>query len=887
MSGTSLINIGISGLRTTQAALATTGHNITNANTPGFSRQRVDIVPQAPQMLGVGYLGAGAELQSISRIVSDYAISQVRNDTALASEVESFLSQVSQVDSLLANESTGLVPALESFFGSIEASSSDPSSLPARQLVLSETSKLADRFHAMFERLEAQSHSLDDLAESAVGRITELARAIADMNDRVVAARSTSISSKPNDLLDQRDELIRRLSEIVGVTTVPQSDGEVNVFIGKGQPLVLGRIATPMSVGDNGDILLGSLGTGGTQVITSMVSGGELGGVIAFKTGVLDTVMNQLGRIALGVAEQVNRQHKQGITLDGVLGSDLFRDINTSALASARVTGIVSAPGSAASMRVLIDDIGALTTSDYELRVSQVNGQSYELVRRSDLAVVRHGQLTPGATQTIAVDGFRLVIDPSDLRAGDRYLIQPTRSGARDIARVLDDARDLAFASPVNVSASAGNRGSGVTRPGQVLDIDHPIFATPRALSPPLMIRFTSDTSYDVLDATDPARPVDLVPPRRNLTYVPGVLNQLLPGKLGVTIVAANGANAQSLPASSSTVASLVNVANTIGAETLTLTGTDPDTGVVLPSLTVAVTAGSSARAVADQLSALAGVDASAYTELGITALTDNGAGEPLAIAINGQLFTGGDVASLDALADAISANGTLRGLGITASSDGARLILGSIRGDDLNVHVAGDAADGVTLTDASGDTLALNGAGVGQYNTVSVGGTVTVSLDPGYRLTSNSSGAGNLFTATPPAARADLGLQVEMSGAPRAGDQFLIEFNDDGVSDNRNALALARLQTDRVLADGKTTLFDAYAQLVESVGSRTNEARIQQEAAEGLLAQSVGLREAVSGVNLDEEAANLIKFEHAYNASARVISVARDIFNVLFQMVA
>src|SRR5262245_727011 len=172
MSGTSLINIGISGLRTTQAALATTGHNITNANTPGFSRQRVDIVPQAPQQLGVGYLGAGASLQSISRVVSDYAISQVRNDTALSSEVESFLSQVSPVDSLLANESTGLVPALESFFGSMEAASSDPSSLPARQLVLSETSKLADRFHAMFDRLEAQSRSLDDLAESAVGRIT-------------------------------------------------------------------------------------------------------------------------------------------------------------------------------------------------------------------------------------------------------------------------------------------------------------------------------------------------------------------------------------------------------------------------------------------------------------------------------------------------------------------------------------------------------------------------------------------------------------------------------------------------------------------------------------------------------------------------------------------
>ncbi len=161
----------------------------------------------------------------------------------------------------------------------------------------------------------------------------------------------------------------------------------------------------------------------------------------------------------------------------------------------------------------------------------------------------------------------------------------------------------------------------------------------------------------------------------------------------------------------------------------------------------------------------------------------------------------------------------------------------------------------------------------------------MSVSLDAEYQLSTDSTTANTgVFTATPPAARADFGYQLTMTGRPRAGDSFAVGYNNGGVSDNANVLVMADLQTKKLFGnDG--SLFDAYANIVESVGARTSQARIDRDASDGLLKQSVAQRDSISGVNLDEEAANLIRFEQAYNASARVIAVARDTFNTLFQM--
>ncbi len=996
----SLINIGISGLRAHQAALAATGHNITNANSQGYSRQRVEITPQIPQFLGSAYIGRGAQLESVTRVHSEFVTNQVRLDTAAFAEVEDFLSQIGQLDSLLADELTGLVPALQSFFGSLQAASSDPSSIPARQLVLSEVTGLTNRFNTMYDRLHAQQEGLRGLIATSADRVSELSQGIGRLNARIAESTGKG-GAVANDLLDQRDELLRQLSEIVSVTVVAQNDGQVNVFVGRGQPLIIGGQIASLAATATGDITLVNSFDREAAVITESISGGQLGGLLKFQDGVLNQALNHLGRVAIAVSEAVNAVHRRGVTLDGVFGGDVFKGVNDPTLAYQRATPINLGGRPSGALFVGITDSSKLTASDYEIRFSLSGDGSFTLVRLSDAKVMTEGSTAQGFPVTVSGDGFRVTIEGGVFRGGDRYRIQPSLHGARDIARVLQNPRDLALSTPVRVETAIGNRGTGIAEPARVFDIDHPIFANRGQMSPPLLVHFTSATTYELLDNSDPAAPRSLVPPVRNQPYVPGIENLLLPGGTGGSRIAAEGGNVGRLPSAAQTVLGLAKAGNGYGSEVLTLSRIDAATGGVASTQNVVIAPNSSARQIASQLSGLSGVNATALTEMDITGIRDNGAGVPLSLVINGTRFAGADLSSLNALADAINGSDALTAAGVRASSDGTRIRLTSMQGDDLVLHVAGDTADGVDLRDVRGGALALNGAGFGQSaqaigsvprpagydfstggpysfslsvdgepganialganygsgpalvaalqaavdassigpgrvavsmngvgqvvltsaasgsngsigianadpgspialalgfsnrvvtgtdqnRTVSVGGSISVQLAANIRVGSSANTiGGNVFVQTPSVSRSDFGFQLRMTGRPEAGDRFAIDFNHSGVSDNRNALELVNLQSERLFGtDG--TLFDAYSDLVEFVGSRTNQARIDRDASQGLLRQSIARRESLSGVNLDEEAANLIRFEQAYNASARVIAVARDTFDILFNL--
>jgi flagellar hook-associated protein 1 FlgK len=1000
--GTSLINIGISGLNAQQAALATTGHNITNASTPGYSRQRVEIQAHAPQYSGTAYIGRGAMLASITRVASDYATNQIRLDTATSSGLDTFVDQIGQVDSLLADDQTGLAPALQTFFGALQAASTDPSSIPSRQLVVSDANGLVSRFNTMYERLNSQQIGLQQQLSATTLQVNQLAQCIGQLNDRIAAANGRSTGVLPNDLLDQRDELLRQLSQLVDVKVVQQSDGDLGVFIGKGQPLILGDQARSLQTTATGQVTITTPGASQAQDITDSITGGQLGGLLTFRNGVLDGALNQLGRIAIGLSDAINQQHHKGVTLDGQFGGDLFSDINDPTVASQRAYALGIAPGfPPGQMSVNIDSPSQLTTSDYELRFDPVGNGSFSLVRLSDKAIVAQGSVAQGLPARVSADGFTLTIQSGQFHGGDHYLVQPTRSGARDIAQLISSPADLAFSSPVAVQSGPANEGSGVIVPSAVFDAANPSFAVPGTLTPPLLIRFTGPSTYEVLDNSDPAAPKPLQPPLRNVQYVPGVANALLPAAVGATRLASDGANIERLVNGGAPSLGIAPLGNGYAAQLVTIAQTDAN-GLTMGTQTVAIGANASARVIAAALSQVSGVAASAQTTVAITGIHDNGTGVPLSLVVSGQRFIGADVASLNALADAINANPHLQAAGITAASNGTRLNLIAAQGDDLNLNVSGDSADSITLAGPNGDTSTLNGAGAGvtgqlvgnvdrsfgfdfstggpysfslgvdgslpQTITLSgtygsgaalatalqsaidassigpgrvavgvdglghvslastasgaggsiavggapagsaianalgigdststgtdltrgttIGGSVAVSLDANYRFSTDATTVGGgVFTASPTAVRADFGYQLTLNGRPQVGDTFAVGFNTDGVSDNVNALAMTDVQSQKLFGrDG--SLFDAYANIVESIGAQTSQATIDRDAADGLLKQSQAQRDSVAGVNLDEEAADLIRFQQAYNASARVIAVARDTFDTLFQLI-
>ena len=675
-----LLSIGLSGLSANKTSLAVTGHDITNVNPPGFSRQDTVQATRNPQFSGAGYIGSGTTLVDVRRTYSEFLSAQVRSSTALSSDVEAYRSQIEQLDSLLAGTTTGITPSVQKFFSSLQTAAEDPANIPARQLVLSEAEGLARRFNTVADRIGEQNEFINKQMVAVSDQVNRLATSIASYNDSI--AKAAANGQQPNDLLDAREEAIRQLSTFVGVTVVAQDDNSLNLFVGSGQPLVVGSSTSRLEVGPGqGDptrFEVSFVSGGSRQGITSLLSGGELGGLIRYRSETLDPTLNSLGRLALAVSDQVNSQLGQGLDLKGQVGTALFGDYNDTALAQLRVRAY-STNTSNVQPALNITDSSILTTSDYRL---DYDGSSYSARRLSDGATMTINPSSPGsypATLTFTDasgrdQGFELAIDSAPA-ADDRFLLQPTRRGATAISAQLDQPDQLAFAAPVRSEADLQNRGNAVIGQPQLTSTHDPL--------------------------------------------LPSVLSGFSP-------------------------------------VTMTYNATTQQLDLSLPS----------------------------------------------------------------------------------------------------------PAPAGVVISPAS---LSVN---PGQANTLSY----TIAVTSGV-----------------PAVTENYSIEQAFSGRPENGDSFTLGFNQNGVSDNRNALKLVDLQNkqsvgvDPSVGIGTGVSFtDGYGDLVERVGTLTAQARQDSDATGAILKQASNNRDSLSAVNLDEEAANLIKFEQYYNASAQVIQVARSLFDTL-----
>ncbi|AWL00951.1 flagellar hook-associated protein FlgK [Stutzerimonas stutzeri] len=663
-----LLSIGLSGLAASKTQLSITGHNITNVNTPGYSRQDATQATRSPQFSGAGYIGSGTTLVDVRRTYSEFLTSQLRSSTSLNRDVEAYKSQIDQLDSLLAGTTTGITPSLQKFFSALQTAAEDPANIPARQLVLAEAEGLARRFNTVYDRLSEQNNFTNKQMAAVTDQVNRLAGSIGSLNEAIAIAAANG--KQPNDLLDARDEAVRQLSGYIGVTVVPQDDSSFNVFIGSGQPLVVGSKVARLEVvpgqGDPNRHEVQFISGGSRQGITSQITGGELGGLIRYREEVLDSTMNSLGRLALSVSDQVNAQLGQGLDLKGQVGSALFGNYNDPALAKLRVNAFVG--NSNAQPLMNITDTSVLTTSDY---LMEYDGSSYKVRRLSDnqlMTVAENPVGTLSFTDKNGRDqGFQVVLGNPAPTAGDKFSLQPTRGGASDIKATLDQADQLAFAAPVRAQSTLQNSGTGAI--GQ-----------PNLLSAPSPI--------------DPA-----------------------------------------------------------------------------------------------------------------------------------------------ALAAAFE--------GLTLTYDGS----------------------GLTLPTPAPAGLVLS------PSTVTAGQTNTLNL--------------TLTTGTAPNEQ-QYSFEFTLSGRPAAGDTFTFNYNQSGVSDNRNALKLVDLQSKQTvgvtagIAGSGFSFTDGYGELVERVGTLTAQARMDSEATGAILKQATDNRDSLSAVNLDEEAANLIKFEQYYNASAQIIQVARSLFDTL-----
>ncbi|HBD33239.1 MAG TPA: flagellar hook-associated protein FlgK, partial [Cupriavidus sp.] len=375
----SLFNIGLSGLNVAQNALTTTGHNFSNAATPGYTRQSTIVASAGGQFTGSGFFGQGSTTVTVQRVYDGFLTGQLRTATSASSELSTFSSQISQIDNLLADQNAGLAPLMQKFFAAVQTVSDTPGDTAARQGMLSAAQALTGQVKASSDYFKQLQDGINTQLTSSVRQVNDYTKQIASLNKQISQLTAASGGQPPNDLLDQRDQAVSELTKLVGAKVVVQDGNTYNVFVGNGQPLVMGSESYDMtavpSAADPSRITIGyTLPNGNTvQSEDGSVTGGSIGGLLRFRSQSLDQAQNAIGRLSLAIGQVFNNQHKLGIDLNGATGTDLFSlgQPTTYANANNKSNAVATAT---------ITNAGSLTTSDYSLKF---DGTNYSLTRLS------------------------------------------------------------------------------------------------------------------------------------------------------------------------------------------------------------------------------------------------------------------------------------------------------------------------------------------------------------------------------------------------------------------------------------------------------------------------------------------------------------------------
>lgn len=867
-----VLKVGVSALIANQTGLRTVGNNIANTNTEGYSRQEVIFNDRPSNAIGsVGFIGSGVNIEGIRRVVNEYVQAELNIATNNFSKMDRLFNNAVQLDQFLGDEATSLSPTLRKFFESIQsAAETNPTSIANRQLLLSEAELLVNRIQSMQGNLDDQNHALNLQIESTVDNINTITTQIALMNKKISEYSVDGEFNQPNELLDQREKHVNNLASLIDIQVVTDNNGAFNVFAAGGNNIVVGNRAYQLNTDTNDtdssrlDVTHELLNINNN--ITNQITGGELGGMLQFRKDILDTVYNRLGLITTTLMELVNAQHRRGMDLNNELGEDFFSNVNETSLARRRVQeGYDNPEPNDQVIEVKIDELTDLVASDYILNFSNNDPDRYSITRVSDNTVVAENVLSGVFPSTNNFDGLTVDLVSGTYQEGASFRLMPFRNMAEEISVNIVNVRNISLSQPIRTDASSSNLGTASVSQGVVLDADTIGFDRDNnELTPPLIIEFVSDTRYDVLDNSDPANPVHLQPPLINRPYIVGITNNIFSEDVNQTGVTSSG------PAISQFVTATID--NGYPLEEIVFTSLNPDTGVISRQ-THTTSANDSAETIAQALNLFSGVEATSrnYAEISnISSVT------PMTLSLNGELLSGVDA---DSISDSINSNINLSDLGISAKTDGATISVRASTGVDFTFEVGGaGAGDSVTITNEDGGVANIVATAVNPRATI--GGKIDVFMDGDVSIR----GGGNLFNILPNAVSTYRGYQVSIDGLPDAGDRFTIEYNTDGHSDNRNALALAEIQTLKILNGNEQSLHENYTGLVNIIGTKTYEAEISLEASESILNRIESERDNISGVNMDEEALFLMQFEQAYNAAAQLISIARSTFDTLIR---
>ena len=444
----SIINSAMSGLSAAQAALSTTSNNISNYTVAGYSRQTTLLSQAGSTLQGNSYYGNGVNVSGIQREYDEFITTQLRGSSASYSAVNTQHNQISNIDDLLSTSTTSLSTSIQSFFTNVQNVVSNANDPSARQSMLSYAQGLVNQFQTTAQYLNNMQTSVNTDITASVDQVNTFTRQIADLNTQI-AKLTTGGGAAPNDLLDQRDQLVNSLNTVVGVK-VAQQDGSYIVSAGN-ITLVNGRNATSLvampSSADPTRITVGysDKQAGNVAIPEKTLTTGSLAGLLAFRSQDLDGAQNQLGQLAAAFTTAFNDVHKGGFDSKGNPGEDFFTIGTPDVLSNLKNS-------SAASVSASWSDASALKASNYT--VSYDSG-TWSVTRAADN--VRF-DVAPAADGTLNFDGLQLTVSGS-ANSGDSFLVKPVQNVIGGMSVAITSESEIAAAA-VKGSGESDNRNA-------------------------------------------------------------------------------------------------------------------------------------------------------------------------------------------------------------------------------------------------------------------------------------------------------------------------------------------------------------------------------------------------------------------------------------------
>ena len=997
-----ILSIGAGATQLYRQALSTVSNNIANLNTEGYSRQISETSENSPSQQGTVFVGSGARLDNIERAYDEFAESSLRDSGSKLSNQQPLIDYANRVVDIMGSEASGLSSAMDKFFAAASALSADPASINLRSSFLRDAEGMASRFRELSDQLNAVETETREGIERQVNQLNSLSEKLAFVNKEL--NKKLTLASQPPMMLDQRDQLLREMSEITKIHVTESTSGQVTVRLASsaGSVITDGKLHYDLGVNfdDNDpgrvDLIIEPYGD---RRVASAVSNGELGGLMNFRTQTLAPALDSFDFLAQTLVAEVNQVHSAGLDGRGQAGGDLF---------AIDLDFIVSAPTGNANAAIAVEVIDAeeFEYAPFEITWnSEQNSWIIENQSSGAVTVADPGFASfsyAGLSITIGdqpVDGETYTIDPKVRPAGGMRLLvtDPLAVAAADTMRAMSDASNIGEAT-VSLEYSAAAAVSGFEYGDSILTLGNnpssaagetisgsyltPAFVIPKGVdSAALMLEVDSgsDLSFQVMTSEgvhvlghniDSSTQAMLMSSdsgfRADSSYSDSYLNatgsdaymglDLTYGFLARDVerqewlVDDNGISTESTTTTISATATSDDVLLQSNASSVTVDLISANALVLndysMAALQLEAGADSSAALMATWLNAASDSTGVTATATNVITIDEDSIDFTQQVNINDVLIGDGTLlTSVRELANAINEQSDSTNVVASVTYDGKLQVTNASGYEGENITLSNpdttssdnalgqanqtfvgqlqlDADEEIRFTFGDGGLptdLAVLGLRTGIYvegavtedlavfvtgsdsGSIAAGFSVTdtdevavsaiapftIEFSSASQYTITDTATGTLVATRSYTSGDDIvhkGFTLVLDGDPVAGDLFVVDSNEDGIGDNGNMLNLVALQSKELMADG-STVGEAYISLVNTVGSKAALAMMSKEALQVVYDQAVAAKDQVSGVSLDQEAGELIRFQQAYQASAQIIQVASKLFDSILSI--